>query len=288
MQKLIETVLPLAEINAASIREKAGKTGHPVNLHMWWGRSPEASSMAALASAVMDYSEETVTEDMSLIAGIASGDKNALEQIRNRLNKKSSLPLVWDAFSGFGGFSIAAQKLGMRTAANDLNPVAAILTRAAVEIPSKFKALPPVHPGAHKQVVYSDAEGLAEDVQFYGEWIENQALKRLVDVYPLTDSGERPFAWLWVRTVKCPNPACSCNMPLGSSFILYKSKTVQVWVEPIAKDREVYFEIHEGECPDDKASNKIGSNGAKFRCPMCGEITTDGRYVTTYITFVIR
>lgn len=37
MGKYIETALPLAEINDAAIREKAGKRGYPANLHMWWG-----------------------------------------------------------------------------------------------------------------------------------------------------------------------------------------------------------------------------------------------------------
>ena len=50
MRKYIETALPLTEINEAAMREKAGKPGHPANLHMWWGRSPEASSLAAPVS----------------------------------------------------------------------------------------------------------------------------------------------------------------------------------------------------------------------------------------------
>ena len=48
MGKYIETALPLAEINDAAIREKAGKRGHPANLHMWWGRSPLAVSYTHL------------------------------------------------------------------------------------------------------------------------------------------------------------------------------------------------------------------------------------------------
>lgn len=274
MPKLIETALPLAEINDAGIREKAGKIGHPANLHMWWGRSPEASSLAALTSAILDYSEETFAENTVLLADTAFGSKAALKQMRRRLREKGNLPPVWDAFAGFGGIPIAAQKLGMR-AANDLNPVAAMLTRAAVEIPSRFASLPPVHPGTPQRVAYSGMEGLAEDVRFYGEWMENQAFKRLTDAYPQTETGETPFAWVWVRTVKCPNPACSCHMPLGSSFVLQKSKASQVWAEPVGTDGDIHFDIHDDDCPADKESSKIGGNGAKFRCPVCGEITTD-------------
>ena len=161
MGKYIETALPLAEINDAAIREKAGKRGHPANLHMWWGRSPEASSLAALAAAVMDFSLETAELDLALIAKTVSGDKEALESIRSGLRERGSLPTVWDAFAGFGGIPIAAQKLGLRAIANDLNPVAAMLTRAAADIPARFAGRPPVHPGKPKRTAYSGAQGLA-------------------------------------------------------------------------------------------------------------------------------
>lgn len=274
MAKLIETTLPLTEINEAAIREKAGKAGHPANLHMWWGRSPEATSLAALAAAVKEYSEETAQEDLERVTGIVAGNSSTYQEWGEAQNRKD-LPTVWDPFAGFGGIPIAAGKLGFTAIANDLNPVAAMLTRAAVDIPSRFHSMRPVHPGASRRIVYSGAEGLAEDVRFYGEWMENQALRRLAEVYPQTKHGESPFAWLWVRTVKCPNPACNCRMPLGSSFVLSTSKNAPYWAEPVAENSRVCFRLHQGVCPDEKESNKIGKYGAKFRCPVCGEITTD-------------
>lgn len=274
MHKLIETALPLAEINKAAIKEKAGKPGHSANFHMWWGRSPLSSSLAVLSAAIMDYSDETAAEDMKLIAQIAYGDEAAVENIYNKL-AACELPQVWDAFSGFGGISLAAQKLGMASIANDLNPVAAMLTKAAVEIPTRFASQKPVHPGKVKNSKYSGAEGLAEDVQFYGEWIKNEALKRLADIYPQMPNGEVPFAWVWVRTAKCANPACSCQVPLANSYILSKSKTAKCWAEPVINGDNIYFKIHEGDCPAGKESNKTINFGAKFRCPVCGEVITD-------------
>lgn len=275
MKKIIETALPLSEINEAAIREKAGKRGRPANFHMWWGRSPEASSLAALTAACMDYAEETISEDLALIARVASGDREALDEVRERLEGGDDQPPVWDAFSGFGGIPIAAQKLGLKATANDLNPVAATLTRAATDIPSRFASQCPVHPGKAEHTNYVGAEGLAEDVRYYGEWVENQALQQLSDVYPQTASGEIPFAWVWVRTVHCPNPACHCRIPLGNSYILSKAKSAQYWTEPIVEEGQLHFVIHEGCCPAEQESNKVGSYGAKFRCPACGEITTD-------------
>ena len=201
MNKLIETALPLAEMNDAAIRERAGKAGHPANLHMWWGRSPETSSLATLAAAVLDYSEETATADQELLAKAATDSTNALNAVRDRLSELGELPVVWDAFAGFGGIPIVAQKLGMRAEANDLNPVAAVLSRATVNIPARFESWKTVHPGAAERLSYSGGEGLAEDIRFYGAWMENQALKRLSNVYPQMGNGEIPFAWLSVRTV---------------------------------------------------------------------------------------
>jgi len=275
MEKLIETVLPLKEINAESIREKAGKAGHPANLHMWWGRSPKASSLAALSAAILDDAEDEQEESLGLLEKVSADDLQAISEMAEKIKALPNAPTVCDPFAGFGGIPIAAQELGLNVAANDLNPVAVMLTRAATDIPAKFRDLPPVHPGAPERVSYNGAEGLAEDVRFYGDWLENQALKRLADTYPQTESGEIPFAWLWVRTVKCPNPACGCKMPLGSSFILSKAKSAEFWAEPIVEGESIRFQIHEGTCPKERESNKIGGNGAKFRCPVCGEITTD-------------
>lgn len=273
--KYIEAALPLAEINEAATREKARKRGHPANLHMWWGRSPEASSLAALAAAVMEYTEDSFAKDTELLAKAASGDKDALDAVRSRLREFNSLPTVWDAFAGFGGIPIAAQKLGMQAAANDLNPVAALLTKAAVDIPSRFASQPPVHPGKAERASYSGAEGLAEDIRFYGDWLEKQALQQLSGSYPQTERGEIPFAWVWVRTVKCPNPACNAAVPLGSSYVLDKTRTSRHWAEPMVKEGALRFVIHEGICPAGQESSKVGSGGARFRCPVCGEITTD-------------
>jgi adenine-specific DNA methylase len=57
------------------------------------------------------------------------------------------------------------------------------------------------------------------------------------------------IAWLWARTVKCPNPACGAQMPLISSFWLSKKKGSKAWVVPqIDKTaRTVRFTIEIGE-----------------------------------------
>ena len=66
MSKYIETALPLTEINEVAIRKKRVNRGTRQTCICGGGRSPEASSLAALAAAIMDFSSKF---DAKLIAG---------------------------------------------------------------------------------------------------------------------------------------------------------------------------------------------------------------------------
>ncbi|MCD7749888.1 MAG: hypothetical protein LUH42_07540, partial [Oscillospiraceae bacterium] len=79
---------------------------------------------------------------------------------------------------------------------------------------------------------------------------------------------------IWARTVKCPNPACGCEMPLASGFVLSKKKGNEAWVEPIPEGDHVRFTVHKGKCPKGFESYKLGRS-AIFKCPCCGQATTD-------------
>ena len=68
---------------------------------------------------------------------------------------------------------LEAQRLGLESYASDLNPVAVLINKAMIEIPPKFAGRPPVNPDAQKQRAQMDkswkgAQGLSEDVRFYG------------------------------------------------------------------------------------------------------------------------
>lgn len=262
MKKLIETALPLSNIRASGLRERTGAAGHPANLHMWWGRSPLVSTKAALTAALVD----------------APDSQEELLQRLDRLQTGSYAefgvkPTIYDPFSGFGGIPLIAQELDLPVIAGDLNPVAVMLTKAATEIPSKFSNLPPVNSMSLFKD-YTGATGLAEDVAYYGEWMIQRAKEKLQGMYPNEPEGV-PVAWVWARTVKCPNPACGCQMPLASSYILSGKAGNETWAEPVADNGKIRFEIRNGSCQKDSASNKIGKQGAIFRCPVCGSLTTD-------------
>ena len=263
MKKLVETALPLSEIRASGLREHTGAAGHPANLHMWWGRSPLLSTKAALTAALVD-APDSQEELLQRLERLQTG----------AYTEFGEKPTVFDPFSGFGGIPLIAQDLGLPVIAGDLNPVAVMLTKAASEIPSRFANLPPVNAMSLFKD-YTGVTGLAEDVAYYGEWMIQRAKEQLHNLYP-NDTEGVPVAWIWVRTAKCPNPACGCQMPLASTYILSGKAGNEVWAEPIADDNgEIHFEIRDGKCPEEHASNKVGKQGAIFRCPVCGSLTTD-------------
>ena len=164
-----------------------------------------------------------------------------------------------------------AQRLGLEAHASDLNPVAVMINKAMIEIPPKFAGQPPVNPEAKRlmQEEWPGASGLAEDVRYYGEWMKQEAFKRIGHLYPKVkdEHGQEHtvIAWIWARTVKCPNPACGCEMPLANSFILSKKKGQEVYVQPIIEGKKIQYKVT--RIKPKTAEPKMGRG--KFRCIAC-------------------
>jgi len=148
------------------------------------------------------------------------------------------LPAILDPFAGGGTIPLEAQRLGLEAHASDLNPVAVLINKALIEIPPKFADQPPVNPDADRDRVqgWHRAQGLAEDVRLYGQWMRDETEKRIGNLYPkatLPDGTEaNVIAWIWARTVTCPNPACGIQMPLVRSWWLGKKKGKEAYVVP--------------------------------------------------------
>ena len=269
-RKLIEKRLPLNRLSASAMADKVHK-GHPGNLHLWWNRSPIASSTALILAAIAD---EDDAEAEKLITKISEYDKQAIVTAKKfSENAKKAGITVADPFSGFGGLTIAAEQIGIPTESGDLNSVAALLTKAAAEIPAVFADKPPIHPDGQSEIGLG-ANGLAYDVAYYGEQMGIEAKEMLQYLYPKYEN-EDCFSWIWVRSTECANPACKCEMPLSSSYVLSQKKDKEYWAEPVLVDGKTVFKINKGACPKEKTTNKVGSKGAKFSCPFCGEIVTD-------------
>ena len=95
-------------------------------------------------------------------------------------------PPVLDPFCGGGSIPLEAQRLGLRAYGSDLNPVAVLITKALIEIPPKFAGKPPVNPESNAKFKdgWTGAQGLAEDVRYYGKWMRDQAQQRIGHLYP--------------------------------------------------------------------------------------------------------
>ena len=74
------------------------------------------------------------------------------------------------------------------------------------------------------------------------------------------------IAWIWARTVKCPNPACGCRMPLIRSFALSTKVGKAAWVEPIvdAAAKRISFTVRTGNGTWREAT--VGKRGAICLC----------------------
>ena len=221
---------------------------------------------------------------------------------------RNRLPAFHDPFAGGGALPLEAQRLGLEAHASDLNPVAVLINKAMIEIPPKFAGKPPVNPEANKNEnliarEWKGAQGLAEDVRYYGRWMRDEAEKRIGHLYPKIEVTpemvrERPdlkayegrkltvIAWLWARTVKSPNPAfADVDVPLASTFMLSTKKGKEAYVEPVIEGRGYRFTVKVG-APADVDAAKAGtklSRGANFRClvsgtPMAGDyIKSEGK-----------
>ena len=218
----------------------------------------------------------------------------------------NKLPAFHDPFAGGGALPLEAQRLGLESYASDLNPVAVLINKAMIEIPPKFSGKPPVRPMAHglskanaqadlTDVHWKGAQGLAEDVRYYGQWMRDEAEKRIGHLYPqiavTTEMVEDPhnprpdlkpyigkkltvIAWLWARTVKSPNPAFShVDVPLASTFMLSTKDGKEAYVNPIIEDGGYRFTVKVGKANDvetAKRGTKSGSSHSSFLCLMSG------------------
>jgi putative DNA methylase len=121
------------------------------------------------------------------------------------------------------------------------------------------------------------ATGLAEDVRRYGGWMRDEAERRIGHLYPsatLPDGREaKVIAWIWARTVTCPNPACGAEIPLVSTWWLSKKKDRPTWIQPIVQGKEISFEIKVDSSGPPEPPKR--GRGAKFRCLVCQDTTTD-------------
>jgi len=195
-RKLIETVIPLPEINDASAYDKMPGIGpHPKGIHHWWARLPLPCARAILFASVVDD-----PADVENFERLPDGEKDRLlaereklfDLIRRLLQKKphehpevfqearaamrracgDKMPEVLDPFTGGGSIPLEAQRLGFQAHGRDLNPVPALITKATIDYPARYFGKPAANPEARDRRDWHGAQGLADDVRYYGNWMQ--------------------------------------------------------------------------------------------------------------------
>ena len=296
-KKLIEVALPLPEVNDASAYDKMPGIGpHPKGIHQWWARLPLPTARAVLFASVVDdpssNPEKFTTEEaqntererlFDILRQLMQKKMHEHPDIYANANKEmlkycnGNLPPFLDPFAGGGSIPLEAARLGFEAHAADLNPVAVLLNKCNLEMIPKWLNHLPVNKEAREDVLrkpdWKGATGLAEDVRYYSSIIQERANQKISYLYPKVklpkEYGGKEvnvIAWLWARTIQCPNPACSARAPLIRSFWLCRKKPHFIHAKPVLKNKTVSFEISNGG-----NAEKETTSGKGARCIFCGQ-----------------
>ena len=249
-RRLIEEWLPINELSVDAIREGGALAGHPpVNqLHIWWARRPLVAARAAVAASLLKFdadhksfiaavgsSSAIVTERQGMDAAKAQGvwsdvtfsnerafKHNLTPSEADWLRKNLAVPdpLVVDITSGGGSIPFETGRLGLRSIANELNPVAALILRATCQWPQQYgydllDAYSAVSTRFRKRV-----NELLEGVYpLVPQLTEAEKLEQ----FETTRAQRCDQTYLWARVVFCPS--CRGRIPLSPNWRLTSGGT---------------------------------------------------------------
>ena len=302
-RRLIEDWLPINEISIEAIRERAGAVPNPAphQLHVWWARRPLAPSRAAIAASLLSGPPES-SEFYGLLGthpGIVDEQQNLDEAKIQGLRLKQGFskprafthnlseterewlhqnlvtenPVVLDITAGGGSIPFEASRLGFRTIANELNPVAGLILRATCEWPQKY--------GWELLENFQDIKArFLERVRELTRPIyipRNRNPKHEPGPPQNTEVRAKRYAqtYLFARTLICPS--CEGTIPLSPNWRL-DSKGTGVRVMPDTTSGTCSFEIVTRG--SDESPGTVSRAKAACPYPTCGATTPAG-YIST-------
>jgi adenine-specific DNA methylase len=256
--------------------------GNPFKgLHRWYSRKPLSFSRASVLASLLPA--DVTMEEFEYLLGLEPGKEVKLYKTPPtavRIKKVhdycqqiwgTRTPTVLDAFAGGGSIPFEAARYGLNVLASDLNSVAVVTMKAAMEYPLKF------------------GPDLQHDIDKWVKWVGDEAEKRLAEFFPSLP-GETVQNYLWAHTVVCPS--CESVVPLSPNWWLYKrpeKQNLHKWcaVKPIPnpENKRVDFELVKGEKgkgttiqtddgeydPDTTTTISRGVG----KCPNCGNVIDD-------------
>ncbi|MDG6913163.1 MAG: DUF1156 domain-containing protein [Nitrososphaerota archaeon] len=288
-KRLAEVDFPIAGVSASSLHEKSIRHGHPSTLHLWWARRPLASSRALLLALLLPdpcdpncpssfgpKAREILSRGLVQVGPGSENLRDALFSFISRFSdwERSSdptfistaralvrvayddePPLVADTFAGGGSIPLEALRVGCNVFAGDLNPVACLLVRTAIE------GIPRAGPG------------LADAIRTEGKRIQFEVEHTMEDYFPKDSDGAQPLAYLWCRTVQCEAPNCGAEIPLIRSFLIVRKKGRLLALRPRTCREDghppkIDFDIFEPKSEADVHVPTVAR--AKASCLACG------------------
>ncbi|MCW9682522.1 DUF1156 domain-containing protein, partial [Dolichospermum planctonicum UHCC 0167] len=259
-QLFIEERMPVQLLNEQVYYEHGGNPFK--GLHRWYSRKPLSFSRASVLASLLPA--DVTMEEFEYLLGMHKGkdfksgknSKQMKEEVKLyktpptavRIKKVhdycqqiwgTRTPTVLDAFAGGGSIPFEAARYGLNVLASDLNPVAVVTMKAAMEYPLKF------------------GPDLQHDIDKWVKWVGDEAEKRLAEFFP-SNPGETVQNYLWAHTVVCPS--CESVVPLSPNWWLSKTsnyagkgqerKVTSDWyaVKPIPnpENKRVDFELIKG------------------------------------------
>ena len=307
-ERLIEKWLPINEVSIEAVREGGALAGHPpVNqLHVWWARRPLIASRAAVAASLLPIdadrsrfitnigtTTEVVTARRRMDAIKAEGGWSDISFPNDRAFKHNpdflpydttEAPLVLDVTAGGGSIPFEAGRLGFRTIANELNPVASHILRATCEWPQRY-GYPLLDEYGRKPSLTDAWSGIAgrylarvtellEGVypeETEPDWMVlwNEKYRDDIQKNRIVRAKRYVWAYLFARTIDCPS--CRIVIPLSPNWRL-DSKGAGIRVIPEPDAGRCSFEVVKST-----AEQSAGTvNGAIATCPHCGATTPKG------------
>jgi putative DNA methylase len=269
-KKLIEVAIPLEVINKHAEKEKDNPfiKGHPRSLHQWWARRPNSTVRAILFAQMIDdpscdkvsfsNADEQQKERIRIFSLIdracgwgGEGDSDAMSELCNIASKSMGEDInainCYDPFCGGGSIPLEAKRIGLKSFASDLNPIAALITAGQISLPTKFYGRSPISQSNKANFGNRGLQGVASDIVHYAKIMQERAKYNIGNYYPDFECGSSmtvPSAYIWARTVPCPDPAFSgLQTPLIRSFSISTKKGKNIWLEPVKCQNGIIFNI---------------------------------------------
>lgn len=223
MTRLLEELFPVEAVSTSCRREKSIRQGHISTLQTWWARRPLAVCRATVFLATLPskevlaknkavskilgdlYPNATSLEEQLLlfVSDLSdfgnSDDQPLLSAARTIISLTNNNPSLADTFSGGGSIPLEAIRLGLRTQASDLNPIAAVGLKLALTYA----------PGMSDEAF----QRLSQDITMVAESFN----EKISANYP----DKNDLAYFWTKTYKCPH--CAQWAPLFQNKWLSKN-----------------------------------------------------------------